>query len=154
MLALNYDPAERLNHTRLPSLRPLIDDLDPADLAGQLLSDHDRQLFDLVRRRGIPHRFVARVLGVAPSTVSRQVQRLLNTLHHPVFRALVLRGDRLQPDLKALAVDHFCRHRSIREIAAERNTSYAVIRGKLDFIVGWASGFHLGRHLASQSELD
>ena len=82
-------------------------------------------------------RRAAMLLGISPGTVSRRLRRIRGRLQQPLVRQLRRDCDGLTLAQRQIAMDHLLYGRTLRELAAEHQTSVDGIRQTLAFVRGW-----------------
>ena len=106
----------------------------------KLLPDDEKLLLELSVQRRLSSRQIGQILGVDNGTVSRRVRRIKRKLTDPVAVALCDPTCGLDPALRDLAVAHFLRGASARQLAADAGTTPEAVRRRIEYVRGWVRG--------------
>lgn len=110
-----------------------------------LLEEDDRTLVELARA-GVPHRRIAKALGLEPGTVTRRLKRLGQRIHSPIVARLLDPKCPLGPDYRQVGVEFYLTGRTISQIAARLARSRPSVRQTLDTVRAW----HLHTHTVAR----
>jgi hypothetical protein len=139
----------------------------PEDLRryADLLDQEDHLLLTLTET-AMGHRAIARILRVAPGSVSRKLRDLERRLRDPICRRLFDPHCPLSPAYRQVGVEHFFIGKPLGRIARETGQTFAAVRLIVDHVKLWHqltqwsgplsrySGGGIGRGLARSSSED
>lgn len=103
----------------------------------RLLLPQDRQIVELVLGGKVSRRQAAALVGVAPGTLARRIQRLSRRLHDPLVVALVERPLGLPEELRQLGIEYFLQGLSTRELAELHRMPRRRVQQMVEFVRMW-----------------
>lgn len=100
------------------------------------LEPGDRALLEQVFGRGGRARELAAMLQVSPRTVQRRIRQLVRRLTDPRVLVVMRRHGRWEQVIGSVAVAHFIRGLTFRQIAEERGLTLHDVRQQIQFVRG------------------
>jgi DNA-directed RNA polymerase specialized sigma24 family protein len=115
------------------------------------LDPADRKLLELTLQQRLSRREIGLLVGLSAGQVTRRVHTLLARLDRPVVRKLVDDGALLPDGYRAVAIAHFLRHESLRELARRTGLSLYEVRRIVTYVKGWHNGGARARDTARRT---
>ncbi|HQY89337.1 MAG TPA: hypothetical protein PK402_11810, partial [Tepidisphaeraceae bacterium] len=83
--------------------------------------------------------------------VIRRVRRLRELVNDHIVASLLANGARLEPMTRDLALMHFVGGLNHSQLSKRFGIERATVKGRLDFVRGWARGFRVGVQAALET---
>ena len=104
------------------------------------LDSSDRALIEQVFGRGGRPREMAAILQVSPRTVQRRIRELVRRLTDPQVLVVLRRQGRWDRTIGSVALAHWVRRRTYRQIGAEKGLTLYEVRQQIQFARGLIAG--------------
>ena len=109
----------------------------------KFLPEDDQLMVELILRRNVTHREMARVMRCSAGSITRRMGRVLRLLSDPLVIALADPNCSLDPLHRQIAIERRLHGRTVAEIAKQQSISCQQVCRMLQYAEGWAAAFSL-----------